>query len=418
VSSAPVRVAPRADDAGDEHLGQALPERAGDVAQELDRPQLQLGEPARGDAELAGPVRARPVVEPAHERHQAVRRRDLEVAGVHVAQVGHGGRVVQQRVQGELGQLVPVPVHQLRLLTALGQVVDALAPFREARHVVPPSCAARRRCAVDGPPAVKSRPPVRLLASCSRRCTPAVCSHARVTKTPGAHPENRRNPVALDTDTKKSIMTEYATVENDTGSPEVQVALLSRRISDLTEHLKTHKHDHHTRRGLLQLVGRRRRLLKYLEKTDINRYAPSSSGSVCAASDRQGSARTGAPLRRRTTVLRRPKSRTAPRTRPRSGGRSATAFRPPPLSTESPTRPARSEEECRPLSDAESNVYGSEFVDAVIENPAGKSAPSAWRPAASRSRPPAPSPSTSATPCCCRPRRPASGPRSTSTSSR
>ena len=76
----------------------------------------------------------------------------------------------------------------------------------------------------------------------------------------------------LDTDTKKSIMTAYATVESDTGSPEVQVALLSKRISDLTEHLKRHKHDHHTRRGLLQLVGRRRRLLKYLEKTDINRY--------------------------------------------------------------------------------------------------------------------------------------------------
>ena len=78
--------------------------------------------------------------------------------------------------------------------------------------------------------------------------------------------------MALDTDTKKAIMAEYGTVANDTGSPEVQVALLSKRISDLTEHLKTHKHDHHTRRGLLQLVGRRRRLLKYLEKTDINRY--------------------------------------------------------------------------------------------------------------------------------------------------
>jgi small subunit ribosomal protein S15 len=78
--------------------------------------------------------------------------------------------------------------------------------------------------------------------------------------------------VALDTDTKKQIMSEYGTAEGDTGSPEVQVALLSKRISDLTEHLKQHKHDHHTRRGLLQLVGRRRRLLKYLEKTDINRY--------------------------------------------------------------------------------------------------------------------------------------------------
>ena len=78
--------------------------------------------------------------------------------------------------------------------------------------------------------------------------------------------------MALTTDQKKSIMTEYATVEADTGSPEVQVAMLSKRSADRTEHLKTHKHDHHTRRGLLGLVGRRRRLLKYLEKTDINRY--------------------------------------------------------------------------------------------------------------------------------------------------
>ena len=78
--------------------------------------------------------------------------------------------------------------------------------------------------------------------------------------------------MALDTATKQQIMTEYATVEGDTGSPEVQVAMLTRRISDLTEHLKQHKHDHHTRRGLLALVGRRKRLLKYLEKTDINRY--------------------------------------------------------------------------------------------------------------------------------------------------
>jgi small subunit ribosomal protein S15 len=76
----------------------------------------------------------------------------------------------------------------------------------------------------------------------------------------------------LDSALKKQIMTDYATVENDTGSPEVQVAMLSRRISDLTEHLRTHKHDHHSRRGLLLLVGRRRRLLNYLAKTDINRY--------------------------------------------------------------------------------------------------------------------------------------------------
>ncbi len=78
--------------------------------------------------------------------------------------------------------------------------------------------------------------------------------------------------MALDTAQKQQIMSDYGTVANDTGSPEVQVAMLTKRIADLTEHLKTHKHDHHTRRGLLGLVGRRRRLLKYLEKTDINRY--------------------------------------------------------------------------------------------------------------------------------------------------
>jgi small subunit ribosomal protein S15 len=78
--------------------------------------------------------------------------------------------------------------------------------------------------------------------------------------------------VALASDVKKQIMTDYATAAADTGSPEVQVAMLSRRIADLTEHLRTHKHDHHSRRGLLLLVGRRRRLLKYLAKTDITRY--------------------------------------------------------------------------------------------------------------------------------------------------
>ena len=78
--------------------------------------------------------------------------------------------------------------------------------------------------------------------------------------------------MSLDTAAKRQIMTEYATVDGDTGSPEVQVALLSRRISELTEHLKIHRHDHHSRRGLLLLVGRRRRLLKYLAKSDITRY--------------------------------------------------------------------------------------------------------------------------------------------------
>jgi small subunit ribosomal protein S15 len=78
--------------------------------------------------------------------------------------------------------------------------------------------------------------------------------------------------VPLASEQKQSIMTDFATVENDTGSPEVQVAMLTKRIADLTEHLKKHKHDHHSRRGLLLLVGRRRRLLNYLAKTDITRY--------------------------------------------------------------------------------------------------------------------------------------------------
>ena len=78
--------------------------------------------------------------------------------------------------------------------------------------------------------------------------------------------------VALTVEQKKEILSEYGLHETDTGSPEAQVAMLTKRIVDLTEHLKQHKHDHHTRRGLLALVGRRRRLLKYLEKTDIQRY--------------------------------------------------------------------------------------------------------------------------------------------------
>ena len=78
--------------------------------------------------------------------------------------------------------------------------------------------------------------------------------------------------MALDAATKQKIMTEYATGEGDTGSPEVQVAMLTQRIKDLTEHLKEHKHDHHSRRGLLILVGQRRRLLQYLQRTDIARY--------------------------------------------------------------------------------------------------------------------------------------------------
>lgn len=78
--------------------------------------------------------------------------------------------------------------------------------------------------------------------------------------------------MALDSATKKQILAEHGTADGDTGSPEAQVALLTRRINDLTEHLKVHKHDHHSRRGLLLLVGRRRRLLQYLARKDITRY--------------------------------------------------------------------------------------------------------------------------------------------------
>ena len=77
--------------------------------------------------------------------------------------------------------------------------------------------------------------------------------------------------MALASDVKKQIITEYGATSGDTGSAEVQIAMLSKRISDLTEHLKVHKHDHHSRRGLLLLVGKRRRLLNYLHRTDINR---------------------------------------------------------------------------------------------------------------------------------------------------
>lgn len=71
---------------------------------------------------------------------------------------------------------------------------------------------------------------------------------------------------------KQAIMQEYAIHEGDTGSPEVQIAVLTKRINDLTEHLKIHKKDHHSRRGLLKMVGKRRGLLNYLIKKDINRY--------------------------------------------------------------------------------------------------------------------------------------------------
>ena len=71
---------------------------------------------------------------------------------------------------------------------------------------------------------------------------------------------------------KSKVIAEYATHEGDTGSPEVQIAILTKRINDLTEHLKTHKKDHHSRRGLLKMVGQRRNLLNYVMKKDIERY--------------------------------------------------------------------------------------------------------------------------------------------------
>ena len=76
----------------------------------------------------------------------------------------------------------------------------------------------------------------------------------------------------LATEKKQEIIKEFQTQEGDTGSPEVQIALLSKRITELTEHFRTHKKDHHSRRGLLKIVGKRRRLLDYLKKKDIERY--------------------------------------------------------------------------------------------------------------------------------------------------
>ncbi|MDE7233986.1 MAG: 30S ribosomal protein S15 [Ruminiclostridium sp.] len=73
-------------------------------------------------------------------------------------------------------------------------------------------------------------------------------------------------------DEKQAIIEANRTTENDTGSPEVQIAILTKRINDLTEHLKTHQKDHHSRRGLFKMVGRRRNLLAYLQKKDIERY--------------------------------------------------------------------------------------------------------------------------------------------------
>ena len=76
----------------------------------------------------------------------------------------------------------------------------------------------------------------------------------------------------MDKATKEAIIKEYARHEGDTGSPEVQIAVLTKRINDLTEHLKEHHKDHHSRRGLLKMVGKRRALLEYLKKNDVEGY--------------------------------------------------------------------------------------------------------------------------------------------------
>jgi len=78
--------------------------------------------------------------------------------------------------------------------------------------------------------------------------------------------------MTLKKENKQQLVKDYQKHKTDTGSPEVQIALLTARIRELTEHFKTHKQDHHSRRGLLKLVGQRRRLLDYLKKKDINRY--------------------------------------------------------------------------------------------------------------------------------------------------
>ena len=78
--------------------------------------------------------------------------------------------------------------------------------------------------------------------------------------------------MALTKEAKQEIVDKFGRATADTGSPQVQIALLTRRINELTEHLRTHKHDHHSRRGLLKLVGRRRRLLDYLSRKDLEGY--------------------------------------------------------------------------------------------------------------------------------------------------
>ena len=94
--------------------------------------------------------------------------------------------------------------------------------------------------------------------------SPAISQPGRITE--------KENRIMLTAEKKQEIIKEYALKEGDTGSPEVQVAILTYRINDLNEHLKEHHKDFHSRRGLLKMVGQRRNLLKYLKETDIERY--------------------------------------------------------------------------------------------------------------------------------------------------
>ena len=98
------------------------------------------------------------------------------------------------------------------------------------------------------------------------------CSGYRVLAELTAVWEGHYSKVALAKEAKEQIVSDFRTHEADTGSPQVQVALLSKRINDLTEHFKTHKKDNHSRRGLLKMVSQRRSLLDYLKRTDIERY--------------------------------------------------------------------------------------------------------------------------------------------------
>lgn len=105
---------------------------------------------------------------------------------------------------------------------------------------------------------------LRRMLRTEKHCCPSLCECRKIFK--GVY------HIMMLKDEKQAIIEANRTTENDTGSPEVQIAILTKRINDLTEHLKTHQKDHHSRRGLFKMVGRRRNLLAYLQKKDIERY--------------------------------------------------------------------------------------------------------------------------------------------------